>query len=73
MRHVPSTKHSAADGLSRRPYSSAEKNEGASEQDVDDFIDAELNVIYVCPIAAEEGTDGEVLDSSYSEHSQRIA
>ena len=67
MRHVPGTKHSAADGLSRRPYSPAEKEEGASEHN------AELYSISVCPIAAEEGTDIEVLDSSYSEHSQRIA
>ena len=66
VRHVPGTKHSAADGLSRRPYNSTEKREGAVEQDVDDFVDAELNLISVCPIVAEESTDMDVLDSSYS-------
>jgi hypothetical protein len=28
VRHIPGTKYSAADGPSRRPYSSAEKDEG---------------------------------------------
>ena len=45
--HVPGTKHSAADGLSRHPYSPAEKNEGASEQDLGDFIEADLEVFSI--------------------------
>lgn len=73
VRHVPGTKHSAADGLSRRPRGSAEKEEDTDELDIDDFIDMELNPIYVCPVAVAVDTSGKVPDSGYSERSQQIA
>ena len=56
VRHIPGAKHGAADGLSRRrPPRTADRED---EADIDDFIDAELNPIYVCPVSmsAEPGT-----------------
>lgn len=47
VRHILGTKHGAADGLSRRPPASAGEEDDA---DIDDFIDAELSPIYVCPV-----------------------
>jgi len=43
VRHVPGTKHTAVDGLSRRPCTESDDIDEANEVDIDDFIDAELN------------------------------
>ena len=43
VRHVPGTKHGAADGLSRRPATATDDDR--SSEDIDDFIDGLLKVI----------------------------
>ena len=73
VRHVPGTKHGAADGLSRRPRGPSDDQDDLDELDIDDFIDAELNPIRVYPVTVGEDPDVNVLDDSYSEQSQRIA
>jgi hypothetical protein len=54
VRHVPGDKHTAADGLSRRPRTESDDIDEANEVDIDDFIDAEINAFQVVPITAEK-------------------
>jgi hypothetical protein len=70
VRHVPGSKHTAADGLSRRPRTESDNVDEANEVDIEDFIDAEINAFSVAPIVVE----GEnLLEDGYSEESWRIA
>lgn len=43
VRHIPGRKHGTADGLSRQPPTAADLAEAKAEEDIDDFILAELN------------------------------
>ena len=44
VRHVPGSKHTAADGLSQRPRMESDDIDEANEGlDIDDFIDVEIN------------------------------
>jgi hypothetical protein len=70
VRHVPGSKHTAADGLLRRPKV---EGEDENEQDVDDFIDAELNSVKVCMAEIDDDNEEDVLGPGYSKQSQRIA
>jgi len=49
---VPRTKHTAADGLSRRPRTESDDIDEANEVDIEDFIDAELNAFSLAPVTA---------------------
>ena len=75
VKHVAGRKHSAADGLSRRPRMSLDPEK--DEVDVDDFIDAELNTLRIvhCNPAKEDKlvTLDDVLEEGYSEDSKQIA
>jgi hypothetical protein len=65
IRYVPGTKHTAADGLSRRPRSKSDDEDEKHEMDINDYIDAELNCVRVFPIIT---INGEViLDGEYSD------
>jgi hypothetical protein len=68
--HMPGTKHTAADGLSRRPCTESDDIDEANEVDIDDFIDVELNAFSVAPVVVE---DADLLTDRYSEDSWRIA
>ena len=70
VQHVPGTKHTAADGLSRRPCTKSDDIDEANEVDIDDFIDAELNAFSVAPVVVE---DADLLTDGYSEDSWQIA
>ena len=70
VRHVPGNKHTAADGLSRRPRTKSDDVDEEHEVDIDDFIDAELNAFSVAPVAFEAE---DLLADGYSEDSWRIA
>jgi hypothetical protein len=52
--HVPGNKHTAADGLSRRPRTELDDIDKANEVDIDDFIDAEINAFQVAPVSVKE-------------------
>jgi hypothetical protein len=52
IRYIPGTKYIAANGLSRRPKTQSDNDDEKYEVDIDDFIDAELSSISVCPIFA---------------------
>ena len=66
VRHVPGNKHTAADGLSRRPRTESDDIDEQHEVDIDDFIDAELNAFSVAPVVVE---DEDLLEDGYSEDS----
>ena len=82
VRHVPGRKHTAADGLSRRPRTKSDDIDKAHEEDIDEFIQQELNAVQVAPIVAEqveeveraagEGPAG-ALEGGYSAESNLIA
>jgi len=65
VRHVPRTKHTAADGLSRRPRTESDDIDKANEVDIEDFIDAKLNAFSLAPVTAQE----DLLTDGYSEDS----
>ena len=71
VRHIPGRKHSAADGLSRRPPTAADIAEAEAEEDIDDFILAELNCLRVSPVSLDEPTP--ILADNYSDYSRKIA
>lgn len=49
---MPSTKHTAADGLSCRPRTASDDADKENKADIDDWIDAELNCVRVWPTRA---------------------
>lgn len=55
VRHVPGTRNTAADALSRRPATPADVRELEEEVDIEDFIDAELKTIRMRPVRMEDG------------------
>jgi ribonuclease HI len=72
VRHVPGTKHTAADGLSRRLRTESDDIDEANEVDINDFIDAELNAFSVALVAVEDALT-DLLTDGYSEDSWQIA
>jgi hypothetical protein len=73
VRHVPGTKHTAADGLSRKPPSPNDLKEAAEEEDIDDWVDTQLGCVRVFPVSVAEEEQPSILAPGYSEKSQKIA
>jgi RNase H-like domain found in reverse transcriptase/Integrase zinc binding domain/Reverse transcriptase (RNA-dependent DNA polymerase) len=79
VKHVPGIRNAAADSLSRRPATAQDLDDANNEQDIDDFIDADLDSVRVrvMPIAdAQEDEAVEkapVLEEGYSNESIAIA
>ncbi|KAJ5110888.1 hypothetical protein N7532_001423 [Penicillium argentinense] len=63
VHHVPGRKHGAADALSRRPYSAEEIAEQKNEEDVDEFILAEISTLRVMMNPVETSIGGQLMDS----------
>jgi len=63
---VLGTKHTAADGLSRRPRTESDDIDEANKVDINDFIDTKLNAFSVAPIVVK---DTDLLTDRYSEDS----
>ena len=70
VKHVAGKKHTAADGLSRKPVTEEDIRERENEQDIEDFIDMELGSLRIAPISL---ADDEPLEAGYSEKSRQIA
>lgn len=66
VRHVPGKKHTAADGLSRRPRLERDSN---PETDIDDFIASELECLQIAQIYTASATSS----SSSDDESSRLA
>ena len=66
--HVPGTKHTAANRLSRRPCTKLDNIDKANEVDINNFINAELNTFSIAPVTAKEA-DADLLTNRYSEDS----
>jgi RNase H-like domain found in reverse transcriptase/Integrase zinc binding domain/Reverse transcriptase (RNA-dependent DNA polymerase) len=83
VRHIPGKRHTAADGLSRRPRTASDNIDEAHEVDIDDWIMADLNSVGVHPVlvegqpflrrSQEEPLSEAVLGEGYSEESNKIA
>ena len=76
VRHVPGRRHTAADGLSRRPRTESDDIDELYETDIEDFIDVELGTLSIATIQAEDCNqviEGNILEGGHSEDSQKIA
>ena len=71
VQHIPGRNHSTADGLSCRSFTTTDLAEAEAVEDIDDFILAELNSLYVSPISLDESTP--ILADNYSDDSWKIA
>lgn len=71
VRHIPGQKYSTIDGLSQQPLTAANIAETEAEEDIDDFILAELNYLRVSPIFLDKSTP--ILANNYSDYSKKIA
>ena len=67
--HIPGNKHTATDELSWR---SKIEDEIVDEEDIDDFIDSQLNMIHVSTLEIGNNNDN-VLEPGYSQAHQQIA
>lgn len=79
VKHIPGVRNGAADSLSRRPPTQQDIEDAENEQEIDDFIDADIDAIRtrvrVNPVhvATQEGNEtAEVLQDGYSEASINI-
>ena len=72
VKHIAGKKHTAADGLSRRPATQDDVEEAAKEPDIEDFIEAELNSVRIAPISVDVENPLEE-DGNYSPKSIQIA
>jgi hypothetical protein len=70
--HVPGTKHTAADRLSRRPCTGLDNINKANEVDINNFINAKLNAFSIALVTVRE-TEADLLTDRYSEGSWQIA
>ena len=83
--HVKGTKHTAADGLSRRPRTASDDLDEIEAGDIDDWVTMELEYLQIFTSGVEEESAGGgdasnisdqeelPLDDEYSRESQRIA
>lgn len=74
IKHIPGSKNAAADGLSRKPPGPSDLREKEEEEDIDDWVDAQ---IYTHEVARSFVTElreaGYVLEGEWSEESRQIA
>ena len=50
VRHIPGTKHTTTNSLSRRPRTTSDDIDKTHEQDIDEFVTAELNMVQILPV-----------------------
>src|ERR1044072_5903029 len=60
IKHIPGSKNQAADALSRKPVTQEDIEECDAEDDLDDWIDAQLSSFRLCPVRLDDklGQDG---------------
>ena len=74
-KHVPGSKHTAPDGLSRKPPGPSDLEDLENEGDIDDWIDDQINSQewLVCPVEEGEEEQEQRLEDGYSELHQSVA
>ena len=73
MKHVLDKKHIIIDNFSRRFQNFSNDIDEIYEENIDDFINEQLNCVYVCFMNVNETEKKLSLKKSYFEESQRIA
>lgn len=68
VRHVPGKKHTAADGLSRRPRTESDDIDDTREVNIDEWIDGQLNLVTVYRLEGEQSIEEVMQDSYTNEH-----
>ncbi len=71
VRHILGNKYTAADGLSRRLSTEKDLAEAEFEEDIDNFILAQLNILCACLVFVNALTS--ILHKSYFDQSRKIA
>ena len=66
-------KHIITDELFRRLKMFFNNKDEAYKQNINDFIDSQLNCVRVCSVSVTEETERNSLNSKYNEKSQEIA
>jgi hypothetical protein len=57
VRHVKGSKHTAVDGLSRRPRTISDDLDELYEEEIDDWITIQLDYLSIAPILVGEGNN----------------
>lgn len=70
VRHVPGKRHTATDGLSRRPRTESDDLDDAQETDVDEWIDGQLRIATVYLLEGGESIKDVMQDEYNEEHLQ---
>ena len=60
-------KHIVADELFKRLRMSFDNEDEAHEQNIDDFIDSQLNCVRICSVSVTKKTERNSLNSKYNE------
>lgn len=71
VKHIPGKKHTAADGLSRKPPGPSDLEQAENEEDIDAWVDGQINAVewIACPV---ETVEEQVLEDGYSEYHQMV-
>ena len=73
MKHVFDKKHTIANDFFRRFQDFLNDIDEIHEENIDDFINEQLNCVRVCSVNVNETEEKLLLKKNYSEKSQRIA
>ena len=66
VRHVLDKKHIATDELSRKSREFSNDIDEIHEENIDDFIDDQLNCVRICSMRINENDDEQSLKNEYS-------
>jgi hypothetical protein len=73
IRHISDIKHTVADDLFKKSFSSNDLKKAAEEKSIDDWVDAQLSCVRVFFVSIVEEESSFILIFKYSEKSQKIA
>jgi len=72
VHHVSDCKHSILNEFLRRFKESLNDEDETHKKDINDFIDAQLNSLYLCSVNIVFEEDMSILKDLYSEHFKKI-
>lgn len=62
IKHIDGAKNQAADALSRRPITDEDLEERENEEDIDEWIDAQISALRVCPTTIQSEPEDHDMD-----------